>query len=700
MLWLFCFKLATLKTMHAIGLWWFALPRLMRIFYSFLTGIALLFIVLPPDTRRYDTASRLVLASNGTTLRTYLTPDGMVRLQTSVTSVSPAYLKLLIAYEDQRFFQHTGVDAAAVLRAAGQALHAGRIVSGGSTLTMQVVRLLEPRPRTVLAKVIEMFRALQLESRYSKSEILNMYLTLAPMGGNLEGVSAASKSYFNKNPHKITLSEATTLIALPQSPTRLRKNPAALASARNKILAIAAARAGLPAADVQAALRTPVKLRDVPLGFSAPLLADRLMKQSRQHTISSTIDAQLQAGLERKTIAWSRTIDPQASLAILVVDIKTRAVKAYVGSVQFTATARAGQVDAVTAVRSPGSALKPFIYARAFDEGLAHPMTLVDDVETRFGVYAPANFEDQYHGRVTLADALRLSLNVPAVLLLDRIGPVNFTEQMRARGLPLQLPKGAKPGLPIALGGVGVTLEDMAAAYAALGDDGKIHPLVFSPTAAKTETQPDPFADDQARRWTADILRGAPPPDGVPAASTAARSISLKTGTSYGYRDAWAFGFDARHVVAVWTGRPDGTPSPGRFGVNTAAPILFDVFDLTGVRPRTGTPDIGMGTPLSPRMAALGPGNSPQRAFKIAHPVDGSALPYIAGKGLPLEVRGGKAPYLWIANGTAVGEARPGQSVMWTPDGPGFHTLTVVDATGRSAAARIRIRQDMSFAQE
>jgi penicillin-binding protein 1C len=685
--------------MHALGFWWSALPRLLRIFYSFLAGVALAFVALPPNTSRYDTASRLVLASNGTALRTYLTPDGMVRLRSSVTSVNPAYLQLLIAYEDQRFFLHTGVDAAAVLRAAGQALHDGHIVSGGSTLTMQVVRLLEPRPRTVGAKLVEMVRALQLESRYSKTEILNMYLTLAPMGGNLEGVSAASKSYFNKNPHKITLSEAATLIALPQSPTRLRKNPAALTRARNKILAIASARTDMPAADVQAALRTRVRLRDVALTFSAPLLADRLMKQSGQHTISSTIDAQLQAGLERKTTAWSRTIDPQASLAILVVERKTRAVKAYIGSARFTAAARAGQVDAVTAVRSPGSALKPFIYARAFDDGLAHPMTLVDDVETRFGVYAPANFEDQYHGRVTLADALRLSLNVPAVLLLDQIGPVNFTEQMRAHGLPLHLPKGAKPGLPIALGGVGVTLEDMAAAYAALGDDGVIRPLVFMPATEKPPVR-ETFAGDQARRWTADILRGAPPPDGVPAASAATRAISLKTGTSYGYRDAWAFGFDARHVVAVWTGRPDGTPSPGRFGVNTAAPILFDVFDLTGVRPRTGAPDIGMGTPLAPRLAALGPGNSPQRAFKIAYPIDGSALPYIPGKGLPLEVRGGKAPYLWIANGTAVGEARPGQSVMWVPDGPGFHSLTVVDATGRSAAARIRIRQDMSFAQQ
>ncbi len=680
-------------------IWWNQLPRVLRWFFAGLLLCAGLFLLLPPDMSRYRNSSRIVVAANGAALRTYLTQDGMVRLRAMPDKVNPTYLKLLIAYEDKRFFLHHGVDGLSLMRATGQALRARKIVSGGSTLTMQVAKLLEPRPRTLVSKLIEIIRAWQLEARYSKSEILSMYLTLAPMGGNLEGIEAASKGYFNKRARSLTISEAATLIALPQSPTKLRKNAKLLTLARNKVLTIAGDKAAIPVADIKAAERTLVRLRDVAQPFSAPLLADRLLKTSRATEVRSTIDAKLQSDLERKTLAWSRTLDPQASLAILVVDIHTRTVQAYVGSANFSANARAGQVDAATAVRSPGSALKPFIYARAFDDGLAHPMTLVDDVETRFGSYAPTNFEDQYHGRVTLADALRLSLNVPAVLLMDRIGPIHFTEQMRDAGLELTLPKGTRPGLPVALGGVGVTLEHMAASYAALGDDGIIRPLVYQPAQAPAGDIRDAFAGQQARHWVTNILRGAAPPDGIPATSAAARAISLKTGTSYGYRDAWAFGYDARHVVAVWTGRPDGTPSPGHFGVNTAAPILFDVFELTGIHPRSGALDIGMGAPLAPAMASIGPGNIAQRSLKIAFPVDGTTLPFIADKRIPLEVRGGKSPFLWIANGSAVGEATPGQSLMWVPDGPGYHTLTVVDAIGRSASARIRISEAMSFAQ-
>ncbi len=679
-------------------IWWNQLPRILRWFFAALLLCAGLFLLLPPDMNRYRNSSRIVLAADGAALRTYLTPDGMVRVAANPAQINPAYLKLLIAYEDRRFFLHQGVDGLALLRAGAQAVRAGRIVSGGSTLTMQVAKLLEPRPRTLRAKLIEICRAWQLESRYSKPELLAMYVTLAPMGGNLEGVEAASKSYFNKPARALSLSEAATLIALPQSPTRLRKNPHALTAARNKVLRIAGLTSGMSRADIAAATRTLVKLRDAEQPFSAPLLADRLVAGSTLLRIKSSISAKVQAGLERKTGGWVKSLDPQASLAVLVVEIKTRRVVAYLGSANFSATARAGQVDAVTAVRSPGSALKPFIYARAFNDGLAHPMTLVDDVETRFGAYAPANFEDQYHGRVTVADALRLSLNVPAVLLMDRVGPVNFTEHMRRSGLPLTLPAGTRPGLPIALGGVGVTLEHMAAGYAALAGDGMIRPLVFQ-ADQKPADPPEAFADEQARTWVTNILRGAVPPDGIPPTSLAARSVSLKTGTSYGYRDAWAFGYDARHVVAVWTGRPDGTPSPGRFGVNTAAPILFDIFDLVGIHPRQGAMDIGMGAPLSPAMASLGTNAQAGRQLKIAFPVDGTALPFIDGKAIPLEARGGKSPLLWIANGAAVQSATPGQSVMWVPDGPGFHTLTVVDSAGRSAAVRIRINPSLSFAQ-
>ncbi len=655
--------------------------------------------LLPPDLSRAQSISRTVIAADNTPLRTYLTVDGMVRYQADVAQVSPRYIDLLIAYEDQRFYRHAGVDGFALARAGVQALRSGHVISGGSTLTMQVARLLEPRPRTVAAKVIEILRATQLELRFSKREILALYLTLAPMGGNLEGVDAAASQYFNKPAAELSLADAATLIALPQSPTKLRRATSALRLARNKILRTAAIRAGYRAADVAAAVASPVGLRFRSTAFSAPQLADRRLAQAPpgQVRIPTTLNGPWQRSLERNTARWRQSLDTQASLAILVVDSHTRAARAYVATADFTSRTRDGQVDMVTAIRSPGSALKPFIYARAFDQGLAHPMTLVDDVETRFGSYAPANFQDQYHGRVTLSDALRLSLNVPAVLLLDRLGPVAFTEAMRREGLPLVLPKGVQPGLPVALGGVGVTLEQLCAAYAALADDGRIRPIRLDPSAPAAAA-PEPFAGEGARAVVRAILRTSIPPDGVANHAARTLAIGLKTGTSYGYRDAWAFGFDGRHVVGVWTGRPDGTPSPGRFGVNTAAPILYDVFDLIGVTPPdTSAREAATAVPAALAALAPGPAGTAQRSLKIAFPIDGAIVPYLPGKAIPLEVRGGKSPFMWVANGALVGSATPGQSLMWVPDGPGFQTLTVVDATGRAASVALRISETAGF---
>ncbi len=657
-------------------------------------------LLLPPDMTRFEERSAVVRAADGSVLRSYLTQDDMVRLLADPKTVGARYQQLLIAYEDRRFWQHSGVDIRALGRAALQRLRSGHIVSGGSTLTMQVARLLEPRSRTLLAKAIEMLRAWQLERRFSKQDILQMYLTLAPFGGNLEGVEAGSHGLFGKRPAQLSVAEAAVLVALPQSPSRLRKASArpALTAARNKVLRLAGSRAGFGPADIAAARREPVKLRDTLQPFHAPHLANRVRGKSRD--IHTTIAARLQRALETKSIAWRKNIDPRASMAILVVDIKSRAVKAYIGSAGFRDSARDGQVDAVQAVRSPGSALKPFIYARAFDDALAHPMTLIDDVETSFGVYAPSNFEDQYHGRVTLADALRLSLNVPAVILLDKIGPVSFASKLQRGGLNLILPKGARPGLPVALGGVGVRLDDMAASYAALASDGVIRPLRFVQSDQAKSSAPE-IAGERARRWVSDILRSAPLPDGVSETALAAHRISVKTGTSYGYRDAWAFGYDQQHVVAVWTGRPDGSSSPGHFGVNTAAPILFDVFALLGVAAPVRAPNVGRDDVLPPHLAQIGPAADQQsaRTLRIAYPVDGTLMPFQAQRPVALEARGGTAPLVWLINGQPLGVAASGQTQSWVPDGPGFHIVTVLDAAGHAAKVRVRLSDAISISQ-
>jgi penicillin-binding protein 1C len=661
-------------------------------------GLLLLDLLFPPNVTRYEQRSAVVRAADGSILRSYLTPDGMVRLNANPATVGARYQALLLAYEDRRFWRHSGVDAQALGRALFQILRNRKIVSGGSTLTMQVARLLEPRRRTLLAKAADMLRAWQLERRYSKPEILQMYLTLAPFGGNLEGIEAGSGGLYGKRPAALTVAQAALLVALPQSPTRLRKAPVALKLARDKVLRVAGARAGFSPDDIQAAQREPVRLLDIAQPFRAPHLADRVRGSFKD--VRTTIDARLQRALENKVATWTKSIDPRASMAIIIVRQQNRKVLAYIGSAGFRDNGRDGQVDAVRAVRSPGSALKPFIYARAFDEALAHPMTLIDDVETSFGVYAPGNFEGQYHGRVTLADALRLSLNVPAVILLDKIGPVAFAAKMQRSGLNLQLPKGARPGLPIALGGVGVRLDDMAASYAALARDGVIRPLQYVQTEQQKSAAPE-IAGERARAWVRDILRSAPLPDGVSETATAAHRISVKTGTSYGYRDAWAFGYDQQHVVAVWTGRPDGSSSPGHFGVNTAAPILFDIFALLGVSPPLHRPDVGRDDVLPPHLAQIGPAADQRaaRALRIAYPVHGTLMPFIAGQQVALEARGGASPLTWLINGQPLGATATGQSLSWTPDGPGFHDIAVLDAAGRAARARVRLSDSISISQ-
>jgi penicillin-binding protein 1C len=664
-----------------------------------LAGVAVVLLLnglWPPDMRRARDVSAVVTAADGTPLRTYLTSDGMLRWPATVAAADPAYVRLLIAYEDQRFRRHLGVDPLALGRALHQAIGAGHVVSGGSTITMQVARLLEPRPRTVSAKVIEMIRASQLELRYSKNEILSLYLTLAPFGGNIEGVEAASRLYFGKAPGALTLVEAATLVALPQSPSRLRADPVALLAARNKVLRIAGQRAGFSAQDIAQAQAEPVSVRVRRPPFLAAHAADRV-RRSGTGVIRTTLSAPLQAALERKIPGWTRALDRQASLGVLVVRLHDRAVLAYAGSAGFNDADRAGQVDTVQAVRSPGSALKPFIYAMAFDRGLAHPQSLIDDVETLFGAYAPANFEDLYHGRVSAADALRLSLNVPAVLLLDRVGPIAFAEGLRRHGLPLDLPDGVAPGLPVALGGVGVRLDTLAAGYAALATDGVVRPLRLR--AEVPIRAGSPLVGAQARAWVEAILRMAPAPDGSLSEAGAAQGLAVKTGTSYGYRDAWAIGWDREHLIAVWTGRPDGSPSPGHFGVATAAPILYDLFATLGVKPLRGLPDTGVAQRLPPALASLAPrGSLATGQVRVIYPVDGSTLVHRPGVPVPLDARGGRAPYTWLAGGAPLGQTQPGQTLMWAPDGLGFHDLAVVDASGRSARVRVRLTDRMLLA--
>ncbi len=671
----------------------------------------------PPDLSRLSRLSREVLDRDGTLLRAYLTADGFFRLPVAVEDVDPRYLTTLIAYEDKRFWQHHGVDVLAVLRAAWQAVTNGRVVSGASTLTMQVARLLEPRPRTLWTKLVEMFRAVQLERRFSKQQILSMYLTLAPFGGNLEGVRAATLRYFARPPKELTIGEAALLVALPQAPSRLRpdRHPVAARVARDKVLGREAVDSALSRETVRTAKTEEISIVARPLPFDAPHLADRLASDNAgKRVVKTNIDATLQRQLQTLARQQARRLGPHISVALLVVENESRKVLAYLGSSDFEDPSRDGQVDVVRALRSPGSTLKPALYAMAFDRGLAHPATLVDDVPTQFGDYAPANFMSRHYGRVTLAEALRLSLNVPAVAVLDRLGPVAFAERLRRDGIRLRFGElDSAPGLALALGGVGTTLEDLVRLYAALASDGRLLPLRFvdvgeshpaePPDAAR---RPVPFVGEAARWYVGEILRevrrAAHFFNNVYGKSR--RPVAFKTGTSYGFRDAWAIGYDAAYTVGVWVGRPDGTSNPGHFGANTAGPVLFQVFDHlpapTAKRPIKPPGALSFGNASLPpglrylgadhaRIAGAGP---PPR---ILFPPDQTVLSLPpAGRGFSLEAEGGRRPLTWIVNGKPVPTRRGRWRAGWIPDGIGFTEIVLVDALGRRAKAQVRVIDD------
>ena len=525
--------------------------------------------------------SVVVTAADGTPLRAFAGRDGVWRYPVAIEDVSPLYLQALVGYEDRWFWRHPGVNPFALLRAAGQWLRTGHIVSGGSTLTMQVARILEPHSRSLFGKIRQVLRALQLEAHLSKQDILTIYLDHAPFGGTVEGVEAASWAYLGKPSRRLSHAEAALLSVLPQSPSRLRldRAPDAARKARDKVL-MRLARQGIWSEQiVREALIEPVASRRLQAPLLAPLLAERMRRANpgRSH-IRSTLDAVLQRDLETRVTAYASRLPERSSTALLVVDNRSSEARAYVGSLAFADAASLGQVDMVRAVRSPGSTLKPFLYGLALDDGLIHSESLMLDAPQSFGDYRPANFDPTFNGPVSATDALRMSLNVPAVDLLDRLGPARFAARLEHAGVKLALPAGAKPNLSMILGGAGVSLEQLVGAYAAFHRDGLAARVSYLPRVKAASRR---LLSPGAAWIIRDILERRPESgSGEDAFDTGQRRrIAWKTGTSYGFRDAWAIGSADDFTVGVWIGRPDGTPMPGQYGAITALPLLLEVMD-------------------------------------------------------------------------------------------------------------------------
>lgn len=546
-----------------------------------LLALLVLDLVFPPPLPKTRDTSTLVVARDGTPLRAFADRDGVWRYPASPDTVSPLYLQALLNYEDRWFWKHPGINPWALMRAAGQFVRHGRVVSGGSTLTMQVARMLDRHSRTPWGKVKQMLRAMQLEVHLSKREILTLYLERAPFGGTIEGVEAASWAYLGKPASRLSHAEAALLAVLPQSPSRLRpdRHPDAARNARDKVLQRMADLGIWSKTQVDDARIESVVARRLQAPLSAALLAERLRRQQpRAPRITSTLDAGLQRTLEERVEGYFSTLPSRTSAALLVVDNATMEARAYVGSVAFADRERLGHVDMVQAWRSPGSTLKPFLYGLALDDGLIHSESLLVDAPQSFGGYRPGNFDAAFNGPVSAADALRLSLNVPAVDLLDRVGPARFSARLANNGLALRYPRGAQPNLSLILGGTGARLEDLVGAYAALnrgGLSGRVRYTAQDPSSDRRLLSP-------GAAWIIrEILEAHPRPGyGGGVLDTGSRPrVAWKTGTSYGFRDAWALGATRRYTVGVWVGRPDGTPLPGQYGAVTALPLMFEVID-------------------------------------------------------------------------------------------------------------------------
>lgn len=654
----------------------------------------LLDTLFPPPDGGELSFSFTVLDRQGQPLRRYLSDDGYWRLPIEIKTLDPKFIPALLAYEDKRFFQHPGVDPLALLRALGQAVSHGRVVSGASTLTMQTVRLLDPRPRTWSNKLLEMVRALQLERRLTKQQILSLYLNLAPYGGNIQGLRAASLLWFGKEPSFLTTDEIALLVALPQSPESRRpdRHPKNARNARRQVLDRFMEEDLFTTADLNRANSATIPGRH---HFTrlAPHLADRILRgRTSEISVTTTLDATLQSALEGLLTRHQNRLGPGITLAALVVSNSDNSIQAYAGSGDYLATDFPGQIDMIQAIRSPGSALKPFLYGLAFDSGWLHPQTLILDRPMPQANYAPDNFDRRFRGEITVAEALQRSRNLPAIRVINRLGPRYFVDSMTGIGTPLRLPRRREEiGPAVALGGLGITLQELTNLYSTLANRGDRRPLFWQQDGSRLPSHR--LLSAESAYHLTDILRASPRPRGFHHNDT---HLAFKTGTSYGYRDAWALGYNAKQTASVWVGRPDGGYTARLNGLNHAAPVLLEIFDLlpeTGLQalliPPAEMPYIASNQALPKYLRRLHeplPTQQPNRPEppRITYPLQESLITLRPDEALQIDTKGGVLPFNWLLDSRPLQLQHTTRQLLWKPQQPGFVEMTLIDAKGQS----------------
>ncbi len=742
-----------------------------KIFNSMIIAFLIVFIVfitldklvpLPLGGDNTEQFAKVIVADDGTPLRAFADKQGVWRYPVSMADVSPRYIETLLAYEDRWFWLHPGVNPFAIARAAGQNLFNGRIISGGSTLTMQVARILDPHQRTIAGKLKQIFRAFQLEWHYSKSEILTMYLNRAPFGGPIEGVQAASFAYLSKSARELSLAESALLSVLPQSPSRFRpdRHPQRATRARNKVLDRLHSFGYLSAEEVQDARLEIVMPQLDAHPMLAPILARRLKnKVLPGKPLKTTINANLQASLESLVKDYAHQLSIKSSAAVLVVNHHTMEVKAYVASADFYDQQRYGQVDMIRAIRSPGSTLKPFLYGMALDQGLISSHSMLMDEAINIAGYKPENFSQNFSGKVSMSEALQRSLNIPAVQVLQFLGPGYFHAKLENAGVFLKMPQNSRPNLSMILGGTGTRLEELVSAYTAFSREGKAGQLVFTKNtlsnsksnnnkssdiklSAKPEIKEKYLMSAGAAWIIHDILSQIPYRNRLSgmirqnSGNNSGRSNTLlawKTGTSFGFRDAWAIGMTSDYTIGIWTGRPDGTPVPGHYGAQTAVPLLKSVSQNLSALPLSRSIDKQyMPRPESvtqkvicwpsgklleqtiasecekthvswilddtiPPVLALNPDiETVFDELKIISISDGSYIKKPEGMdtdlSINLEARGGLGELYWFLNGKAVNTSATRAVLNVSFDQGGQYQLSAIDQTGQSHQIKFVIR--------
>ena len=534
-------------------------------------------------------------------IHAFLTPDEKWRMKTNLDEISPLLRKTIVAKEDKYFFHHPGINPLSIGRAFMKNVLRKKRTSGASTITMQVAKALEPKPRTYVNKMIEIFRALQLEWKYSKAEILQLYLNIVPYGGNIEGVKSASILYFKKNLDHLSLAEITTLSIIPNRPSLLviGKHNDLIKQERNRWLEKFAADELFTSKEIRDALQEPLTASRGTIPKMIPHLAIKL-KQLPGDIIRTNIEMNIQLKTEKLVQDYSRNLSLRniRNAAVLIINNKTHEVITYIGSADFKDTIDAGQVNGAAAIRQPGSTLKPLLYGMCIDEGLMTPKSIVTDVAVNYDGYSPENYDRQFNGYVSMEYSLEHSLNIPAVKALRILGKERLVQSLALCNFQQVKKDQKKLGLSMILGGCGTSLEELTGLYSVFANDGKyIRPSFYrSDLEGKTDKN---FSDRKNLIFAsegnnqAQILSSAATfminetlskvnrPDFPLNWQSTERmpKIAWKTGTSYGRRDAWSIGYNKNYTVGIWVGNFSGIGIPEISGANIATPLLFKIFN-------------------------------------------------------------------------------------------------------------------------